>query len=287
MFVAVFSRNNKMFLHVLSDDHQKYLLVLKTIIMHTQTLKSQSTDSTNCLYSVILPAYNEEALLGTTLADLHLAMASVSCKGEIIVVDNNSSDNTKNIARECGARVVFESVRQIAKARNRGARAAQGDYLVFLDADTTLTPELLQSAITLLATGRCCGGGTLLSYDTKLPLLAATLVACWNWISKTCRFAAGSFIFCLARGFKEIGGFDEHIYAGEEVVFSRRMKSWSEKNNMQFTIIDDQAVLTSSRKFVWYSSIRITALLLLFTIFPLGLRYRTLCNFWYRRPPAQ
>ena len=254
--------------------------------MDTQTLKNQSAESTNCVYSVILPAYNEEDLLGATLADLHLAMASISCRGEIIVVDNNSSDNTRNIAQECGARVVSESVRQIAKARNRGARETQGDYLVFLDADTTLTPKLLQSAITLLENGRYCGGGTLLSYDAKLPFLAETLVACWNWISKTCRFAAGSFIFCLAGGFEEIGGFDEHIYAAEEVVFSRRMKSWGKKNNMQFTIIDDQAVLTSSRKFLWYSSLRIAALLLLFTIFPWGLRYRTLCNFWYRRPPT-
>ena len=252
--------------------------------MHTQTLKGQSYDSMSCLYSVILPAYNEEDFLGATLANLHLAMVSVSGKGEIIVVDNNSSDNTREVAMKYGARVIFEPVRQIAKARNSGAMAAKGDYLVFLDADTTLAPELLQSAISLLNTGRYCGGGTLLTYDSKLPLLAGTLVICWNWISKTCRFAAGSFIFCLAHGFREIGGFDEDIYAGEEVAFSRRMKSWGKKKNLLFTIIANQSVVTSSRKFVWYSSIRIAMLLLLFTIFPRALRYRSLCNFWYRRP---
>jgi len=252
--------------------------------MHTPTLKGQSYNSKKCLYSVILPAYNEEDLLGATLANLHLAMESVSGDGEIIVVDNNSSDDTKNVALIYGARVIFEPVRQIAKARNSGAMAANGDNLIFLDADTKLTPELLQSAISLLVNGKFCGGGTLLTYDSKLPLLADTLVTSWNWISKTCRFAAGSFIFCLARGFHEIGGFDEDIYAGEEVAFSRKMKSWGKKNNLLFTIIDNQAVVTSSRKFIWYSSIRITALLLLFTLFPRALRYRSLCNFWYRRP---
>jgi len=253
-------------------------------MMHIPTLKGQPYNSRSFLYSVILPAYNEEKLLGKTLTKLHLAMESVSGNGEIIVVDNNSSDNTKNIALKNGARVIFEPVRQIAKARNSGAMAAKGDYFVFLDADTTLTPELLQSAISLLVSGKYCGGGTLLSYDSKLPFLAGTLVSCWNWISKTCRFAAGSFIFCLARGFQEIGGFDEDIYAGEEVAFSRKMKSWGKKNKLLFTIIDNQAVVTSSRKFIWYSSIRIAALLLLFTIFPLALRHRSFCNFWYRRP---
>lgn len=253
-------------------------------MMLTPTLKGQTADKAGCVYSVILPAYNEETLLGSTLANLTLAMDFVASKGEVIVVDNNSTDNTRNVALKHGARVVHEPVRQIARARNTGARAAAGDYFIFLDADTSLPPQLLQRAVALLEDGNCCGGGTLLSYDSKLPYLATTLVACWNWISKTCRFAAGSFIFCLAGAFHETGGFDEHVYAGEEVIFSRNMKSWGRKNKMLFTIIADQAVITSSRKFFWYSSLRLAALLLLFTVFPWGLRYRSLCNFWYRRP---
>ena len=252
--------------------------------MGNSTLKNQSSTSGNLLYSIIIPAYNEEALLPSTLSSLHLAMESIPHKGEIIVVDNNSTDNTKQIARKYGARVVFEPFRQIATARNRGARAAASDFFIFLDADTLLPSRLLQSAISLLEKGECCGGGTLITFASQLPLLADRLVKLWNWLSQTGKLAAGSFIFCLSRGFYDIGGFDEHVFAGEEIFFSRKIRSWGKKKNLPFTIIADQHVITSGRKFHWYSSIQIALLLMLFTVFPFALRNRALCNFWYRRP---
>jgi cellulose synthase/poly-beta-1,6-N-acetylglucosamine synthase-like glycosyltransferase len=63
------------------------------------TLKRQASINRDFAYSVIIPAYNEEALLPATLSGLHLAMDSIPHKGEIIVVDNHSTDNTKNIAK--------------------------------------------------------------------------------------------------------------------------------------------------------------------------------------------
>jgi len=247
-------------------------------------LKTHTSISRDLVYSVIIPAYNEEALLAVTLSNLHLAMDSVPHKGEIIVVDNNSTDNTTCVAKEYGARVVFEPFRQIARARNSGAKTAKSDFLIFLDADTILPPQLLQRALSILTKGNYCGGGTLISYDSQLPYLAGSFVRFWNWLSKTAKLAAGSFIFCLSRGFHDIGGFDENIYAGEEVTFSRKIKAWGKKNNLLFTIIDDHAVITSGRKFYWYSSIQIALLLILFTFFPFALRNRFLCNFWYKRP---
>ena len=76
------------------------------------------------LYSVIIPAYNEEKWLPKTLAALSKAMAEIDCPGEIIVVDNNSSDHTAEVARQSGAIVFFERVNQISRARNTGANAA-------------------------------------------------------------------------------------------------------------------------------------------------------------------
>jgi glycosyltransferase involved in cell wall biosynthesis len=233
---------------------------------------------------VIIPAYNEEALLPKTLSSLKRAMRSIPRKGEIIVVDNNSSDNTGSIAEKYGTRVVFEPFRQIATARNSGARVAKSDLYIFLDADTVLPPQLLQTAIDLLESGKYCGGGTLLSFDTKLPFLATNLIRIWNWLSKTGKLAAGSFVFCLSRGFHEIGGFDENLFAGEEVFLSRRLKTWGKDKNLSFTIINDQAVITSGRKFHWHSSLQLTLLLLLLAVFPFALRYRSLCRFWYERP---
>jgi len=260
------------------------IYLLKTLIMVNSNLKEQYTSSRDLVYSVIVPAYNEEDFLPVTLSSLHTAMDSIPYKGEIIVVDNNSTDNTMHVAKKYGARVVFEPFRQIARARNSGAKSAKSDFLIFLDADTILPPQLLQRALSILKTGKYCGGGTLISYDSQLPYLAANLVRFWNWLSKTAKLAAGSFIFCLSSGFHDIGGFDENIYAGEEVTFSRKIKAWGKKNNLLFTIIDDLAVTTSGRKFYWYSSIQIALLLILFTAFPFALRNRFLCNFWYKRP---
>lgn len=252
--------------------------------MVNSTLKRQSSVHGDFMYSVIIPAYNEEDFLPSTLSSLHLAMDSIPHKGEIIVVDNNSTDNTRQVAEKYGARVIFEPFRQIAKSRNSGARAAKSNFFIFLDADTILPPQLLQNALNLLEMGCYCGGGTLIGFDSKLPFFARSLVSLWTWLSKTGKLAAGSFIFCLARGFHDIGGFDEQVYAGEEVFFSRKMKAWGKRNNLLFTIIDDQNVITSGRKFRWYSSMQIALLLLLFTVFPFALRNRYLCNFWYKRP---
>jgi glycosyltransferase involved in cell wall biosynthesis len=248
------------------------------------TLKRQISQGADVHYSVIIPAYNEESFLPDTLAGLHLAMEAVTLQGEIIVVDNGSTDNTAEVAQKYGATVVPEPFRQIARARNSGAKAANGAFLIFLDADTILPPPLLKQALTLLESGTYCGGGTLLNFDSQLPFLAARLVKFWNWLSTTNRLAAGSFIFCLAQGFFAIDGFNEKTYAGEEVFLSRTLRGWGKKHNLLFTILEEHPVITSSRKFHWYSSLQIALLLLLFTVFPCALRSRSLCRFWYTRP---
>ncbi len=89
--------------------------------------------------SVIIPAWNEEKYIGRAIASLKRAAAVYERErggvAEIIVVDNNSSDRTADVARQHGARVVFEPVNNIGKARNAGARTARGKYIAFCDAD--------------------------------------------------------------------------------------------------------------------------------------------------------
>jgi len=248
------------------------------------SLKGQISQDVDMYYSVIIPAYNEEAFLPDTLAGLRRAMETMPHQGEVIVVDNDSTDRTAEIAAKHGATVIFEPFRQIARSRNSGAKAAHSSFLFFLDGDTLLPPSLLKEALALLESGTCCGGGTLLAFDSPLPFLAGRLVRFWNWLSRTNKLAAGSFIFCLHQGFAAIGGFDEKAFAGEEVFFSRRLRSWGRKHNLSFTILTEHPVITSSRKFHWYSSLQIALLLLLFTVFPFALRSRALCRFWYTRP---
>ena len=126
-------------------------------------------------FALIIPAFNEEAYLPATLAAAREAMAGVNpFPGELIVVDNHSTDRTAEIAREHGAdRVVYEPVNQISRARNAGARAAMENpncaFLVFLDADTHLPPELLRQALEALSSEKVCGGGAITVSDQPLP----------------------------------------------------------------------------------------------------------------------
>jgi glycosyltransferase involved in cell wall biosynthesis len=210
-------------------------------------------------------------------------MAAQTQPGEIIVVDNNSDDRTAEIAARAGARVVFEPVNQISRARNTGAAAAQGQYLIFLDADTELPPALLTEALGRLAAGRCCGGGATLDFDRPLSGLAAGLASFWNFLSRRFRLAAGSFVFCLREGFQAVGGFSEKVFAGEEIRFSRDLRAWGRGRNLAFEVITDPPVITSSRKFRWYSSLQLLRTVLFFGIFPFAVRFRRLCSFWYLR----
>ena len=106
--------------------------------------------------SIVVPAFNEELLLGATLENIKNSAQSFTACGwdvEIIVCDNNSTDKTAEIARAAGATVVFEPVNQIARARNSGAAVATGDWLVFVDADSHPTPGLFLDVAEQIKTG--------------------------------------------------------------------------------------------------------------------------------------
>lgn len=92
------------------------------------------------MISFIVPAHNEEALIARTLNAIHHAAQATGAKYEIIVVDDASTDATAELAREHGAMVVPVNHRQIARTRNSGGRAARGDRLFFIDADTLANP---------------------------------------------------------------------------------------------------------------------------------------------------
>ena len=86
-------------------------------------------------FSLIIPAFNEADYLPATLESIQRASEHLQARAdvdvEVIVVDNNSTDDTAAIAGAMGARVVHESVKGIRRARNCGASAAQGEVLLF------------------------------------------------------------------------------------------------------------------------------------------------------------
>jgi glycosyltransferase involved in cell wall biosynthesis len=177
-------------------------------------------------YSIIIPAFNEGAELPATLAAIRAAMAAQRLTGECIVVDNNSTDSTAAIATAAGADlVVFEPINQIARARNTGAQASRGQQLIFVDADTRICAELLAEALRQLATGSC-GGGAIIEFENthQAGLLGRWGIAAWSRISTFTRTAAGSFLFCQRAAFEAVGGFDQKLYASEEVRLSRLLR---------------------------------------------------------------
>ncbi|MGY8814994.1 MAG: glycosyltransferase [Gammaproteobacteria bacterium] len=234
-------------------------------------------------YSIIIPAYNEEDYLPATLTSLKDAMPKLGLHGEIIVVDNNSSDTSAKIAADHGAKVVFEPINQISRARNAGASLAQGRYLIFVDADTIIPIELLQQALANLDSGNIIGGGACVAGDIPLQYSFRILLMLWNRISILTKNAAGSFMYCQRDAFETIGGISVAVYASEEIWLSRKLKKLGRKRNQRFCIIKQPPVITSMRKMQWYSPLRIYLYLLMLTIFPFSVRIKSLCTFWYRK----
>jgi len=234
-------------------------------------------------YSIIVPAYNEEAMLEKTIMHLKTAMETIKLNGEIIVTDNNSNDRTAEIAKNAGANIIFEPINQISRARNAGTKIAKGRYFIFVDADTIVPPALLQTAMNNLESGSCCGGGaTVTSHD--VPLFVKVVLSYWNGISRVFRIAAGCFVYCRRDDFEKCGGFSEKVYATEEVWFSIALKRKAKKYKRNFRIINKPKVITSGRKLVWFSHTYQSILLLIIFIFPFVTRFKWMCNYWYKRP---
>jgi glycosyltransferase involved in cell wall biosynthesis len=238
-------------------------------------------------YSIVIPAYNEAVLLPATLEALGRAMAVLPLAGEVVVCDNASTDATPALAQAAGATLVTEGMRQISRARNTGARAARGRFLVFVDADTLVPAPLLRAALEALVGGRACGGGAAVSMEPAPPGVAGFLLRSWNALSRRTRLAAGSFLFARRDAFLEVGGFSEKVYASEEIWLSRDLARWGSTRGLRFLILDPP-VVTSARKAEWYSGLTLLGVALAFLLCPFIVRSRALCWLWYRRPgPTQ
>ena len=233
--------------------------------------------------SVIVPAFNEEKLLSPSLARIRSAATAFTQRGwefELIVCDNNSTDRTAEIARSGGATVVFEPINQIARARNRGASAATGDWLIFVDADSLPSPELFADVAEQIVAGQCLAGGVTIQLDEKL-LVAGGITRFWNLISRLGGWLAGSFIFVEAATFRQVGGFSHDLFAGEELELTKRLKGTARMAGKRIVILHRHPLITSARKMRLYSAWDHIKLLGRVTWNRRVLTEREACTLWY------
>ena len=205
--------------------------------------------------AVVVPAFNEEQVLAASLRSIRSAMTAFDDAGwasELIVCDNNSTDRTAEIARAAGAKVVFEPVNQISRARNTGAAEASGDWLLFVDADSHPSRDLCADVVKAISSGRYIAGGSTVCFEEP-DAAVAVIGSIWNAISRAMRWVAGSFIFCNAAVFREIGGFSQELYAAEEIDFSRRMKRAARQRGRGIAILRRHPLVTSARKATLYT----------------------------------
>jgi glycosyltransferase involved in cell wall biosynthesis len=233
--------------------------------------------------SVVVPAFNEERLLGESLAQIKSASKVFLQKNwgfELIVCDNNSSDRTAEIARAAGATVVFEPINQIARARNSGAAAATGDWLIFVDADSHPSAELFADVANEIQSGKCLAGGVTLRLDVD-HFWANRATQLWNCSSRTFKLLAGSFIFVETAAFRKIGGFSDELFAAEELELTKRLKRLAREMEKEIVILRQHPLLTSARKMRLYTIWDHFKLLARVLFNRRALTRRESCTLWY------
>src|ERR1051325_10178726 len=179
--------------------------------------------------SVIVPAFNAEQTLGDLLIALK-SQSGVPGSFEIIVVDNNSTDRTAEIARAQGTTVLHQSVRGPSAARNMGLANARADIIACTDADTIPTRRWLASLLSAFADPQVLQAtGPIHGWQ---PSTGAERFACQREVFD-CKKTASHPLHPFAIGMNhavrraaaiEIGGWDETMTSGEDSDFGVRMK---------------------------------------------------------------
>jgi glycosyltransferase involved in cell wall biosynthesis len=176
---------------------------------------------------------------------------------------------------------VFEPHNQISRARNRGAAAATGEWLLFVDADSTPGRELFGDLKEAIDSGRVIGGGATIAVAASDWYVHAAL-GFWNAISRGLHWAAGAFIYCETAAYRRIGGFSEELYASEELDLSQRLKRLAREQGREFRILGRHPLVTSNRKANLYSSRELARVFGRFLLNPRRmLRSAKDCSPWY------
>ena len=194
------------------------------------------------MISIIIPAFNEERCLPRLLDCIK---KQTYRNYEIIVADANSADKTMQIAKRYGCRIVKGGMP--AAGRNNGAKAAKGDILLFLDADSLIEKDFLENSVKDIKKRKLDVAGTYLSPLSK-NLVDEVFLGIFNaWAYATQFFypnACGSGIFCKKWLHAKIRGFDETIKLSEDMDYAKRAGKHG-----KFRMIKNSRLIYSMRRY--------------------------------------
>jgi len=198
-------------------------------------------------FSIIIPARDEEKYIGACLDSIEAAAKDFPGQVEVIVAINRCTDRTEEIARSRGAIIVHCDEKNLAKIRNTAAKHARGEIIVTIDADSTMTDNMLYEIDRKLSSGKYIGGGTVLRLDrTSLGIVISFML----FVPVIFMLGILAGLFWLYReDFEAIGGFDESYFSGEDIAFAKRLKAYGKTKGKRFGIISKAHIVTSSRKF--------------------------------------
>ncbi len=198
------------------------------------------------MISIIVPTLNEEKVVGRCLRSLK--KQSYEGRAEVIVADGRSADRTREIARKNGARVVVEKKRSAAAERQRGAKAARGEILVFCDADAVYDRNWLKELLAPFKEKEVVvtHGRILIDDGTHLENLLAEgglnpLMRLSNWLGLP--NGAGSSLAMRRDVFKKTGGFDPKMETGEDIYIQRKALKYGKS-----VFCPDSVVFVSPRR---------------------------------------
>jgi glycosyltransferase involved in cell wall biosynthesis len=177
--------------------------------------------------SIVIPMYNEARHISRTLFAAQHAADAAGLKCELIVVDNGSTDQGPQIARQFGAEVLVMPGLLIGALRNRGAAIARSEWLAFIDADIEMPEDWLERLIKLEADGQADVIGLDLHTPTEAPWFADA------WQRRTARpdaqplqvvqWLPTSNLLMRRRWFEKVGGFNEQLRTGEDKELTMRL----------------------------------------------------------------
>jgi len=180
------------------------------------------------IISYVIPTYREERYIESCLKSI--LNQDYRGKKEIIVIDSNSPDNTREIAKNNGAKVINIRARGISKARNLGIKNANGNIIIFTEGDVILSANFTKEILKVINKEKVVGatgigipyGGNVL--HKSIYYLLSFFIIIFTWL-KLPSFS-GSFTAYKKKYLQKIGGFDEKMGIAEDMDASKRLRKF-------------------------------------------------------------